>query len=161
MAPYACDPSKTTIILPPISHRVPAIVSRLSLPYSCGLPYKRLAAAPRPALPCRRCARCPVDCVSGVSYSVAVGSGEDRTDDILQTLQPVGTHQTDLLLTLFLQLCEHLAPAQGSLRRLVEDPQHLAPLVFTYDEHYIENFSSHTPLAVDLHVYAIEKTIGQ
>lgn len=66
-------------------------------------------------------------------------------------------HQTDLLHTLFLQLCEHLAPAQGSLRRLVEDPQHLAPLVFTYGEHYIGNICFHTPLAVDLHVYAIDK----
>ena len=37
----------------PISHRVSAIVPKLSLPYSCGSPYRRLAADPRPASPPR------------------------------------------------------------------------------------------------------------
>lgn len=55
------------------------------------------------------------------------GSGKDRTDDILQTLQPVGTHQADLPNASFLQLCEHLAPAQGALRGFVEDSQHFTP----------------------------------
>ena len=85
------------------------------------------------------------------------GSGKDRTDDILQTLQPVGTHQADLPNASFMQFCEHLAPAQGALRGFVEDPQHFTPLVFTHGEHYIESFGLHAPLAVDLHVYAIDE----
>ena len=88
------------------------------------------------------------------------GSGKDRTDDILQTLQPVGTHQADLPNASFLQLCEHLAPAQGALRGLVEDPQHFTPLVFTHGKHYIESFGLYAPLAVDLHVYAIDEDDG-
>ena len=88
------------------------------------------------------------------------GSGKDRTDDILQTLQPVGTHQADLPNASFLQLCEHLAPAQGALRGLIEDPQHFTPLVFTHGKHYIENFGLYAPLAVDLHVYAIDEDDG-
>lgn len=62
--------------------------------------------------------------------------GKDRTDDILQTLQPIGTHQADLPNASFLQLCEHLAPTQGAFRGLIEDPQHLAPLVFTHGKYH-------------------------
>ena len=84
-------------------------------------------------------------------------SGKDRTDDILQALQPVGTDKADLPNASFLQLCEHLAPAQGALRGLIEDPQHFAPLVFTHGKYHIKSFCFYAPLAVDLHVYAIDE----
>ena len=86
----------------------------------------------RPALPCRRCARSPSDCVSVVLYSVAAVFGKDRTDDRFQTFQSDGTHQADLPYIPFMQFCKHLAPTQGTLRGFVEDPQHLTALVFMH-----------------------------
>lgn len=41
--------------------------------------------------------------------------------------------------------------------RFRQDPQHLTPLVFTHGKHHIKGFDFYAPLAVDLHVYAIDE----
>lgn len=65
----------------PISHREPAIVPRLSPPYSCSLPCGRPAQILDLLFPpCCRCTRDPADCVLGVSYSIEAWlRGKERT----------------------------------------------------------------------------------
>ena len=69
--------------------------------------------------------------------------------------QPVGTHQADSPHAPFVQFCEHLTPDQGAPHVFVGAPPDISRHLSSQIQLYGKGFGLHTPLAVDLHVFAI------
>ena len=61
--------------------------------------------------------------------SLQLRAREHIADDILQTLETVGTDEAYPADTALIKSVQHLAPAQGTLSRLVEDAENLSGLV--------------------------------
>ena len=87
--------------------------------------------------------------------SLQLSAGEHLADDILQALETVRTDKAYLPDTTLIKVVQHLAPAQGTLRRLVEDSKHFPCLVLPHRQDYVECLSVHAPLPVDLDVHAV------
>ena len=82
---------------------------------------------------------------------------EHLADDILQALKTVRTDQAYPADTAPVQVIQHLAPIQGTLRRLVEDAENLPGLVLLHRQNHIKGFRIHAALAVDLDVDAVDE----
>ena len=89
--------------------------------------------------------------------SLQLSAGEHLADDIHQTLETIGAHEAYTADTAPVQVLQHLAPAQGSLRGLVEDSNHFPGLVLPYRQNDIERFRIHAAPAVDLDVDAVDE----
>lgn len=84
-------------------------------------------------------------------------AGKHLADDILQSPESVCTYESYPADTPLSQVIQHLAPTQGALRGLVEDPEHFPGLVLLHRKDHIKGFRIYTPLPVDLDVHAVDE----
>ena len=89
--------------------------------------------------------------------SLQLRAREHIADDILQALETVVTDETYPADTALIKSVQHLAPAKGTLSRLVEDAENLSGLVLPHRQDYVECLSVHAPLPVDLDVHAVDE----
>lgn len=73
-------------------------------------------------------------------------------DNILQSLDAVGTDQAYPFYTPLVKFIQHLAPATGTFCRFVENARNFPHLILLYRKNDIEGFRIHASAAVNLDI---------